>query len=127
MLITKRPVIGGGGGGYCHKVFKNFFKDIFIDCHQGDKTPPHTHTHTKRWGVLGMILNHILWWGSSSGDMESVKYLFITITPKVNADKVVVPVRAPSMGQIDLFKNYLDLIRLCAKKKKLLKSNYSKM
>ena len=38
---------------------------------------------------------------------------FIAITPK--STRVVVPVRILSMGQIDTFKNYLNLIGLCAK------------
>ena len=32
--------------------------------------------------VLLMTLNCIQWWGSSSGDLGSVEYFFISITPK---------------------------------------------
>ena len=33
-------------------------------------------------GVLDMNLILIWWWGSSSGNLESVKYTFIAITPR---------------------------------------------
>ena len=39
---------------------------------------------------------------------------------------VVVPVEVPSMDQIDLFENYLYLIRLHAKKRKPLLKHFSK-
>ena len=39
--------------------------------------PPHPPTI-----VLCMILNCIWWWGSSSGALGNVEYLFIAITPK---------------------------------------------
>ena len=32
-------------------------------------------------GILGMTVNCIWWWGSSSGALRSVKFSFITITP----------------------------------------------
>ena len=46
--------------------------------------------------VLGMTLNCIRWWGSSPGRLEWVEYNFIVITPSM-----VVPVKVPSMDQID--------------------------
>ena len=42
---------------------------------------------------------------SNSGDLRSVKYHFIAITPRSTGSGVVVIVRVPSMSQIDLFKN----------------------
>ena len=33
-------------------------------------------------GILSMTLNCIWWWGSTSGNLESVKYPFITITSR---------------------------------------------
>ena len=36
---------------------------------------------TNNRAILGMILNCILWWGSSSGALGSVDHYFIAITP----------------------------------------------
>ena len=37
---------------------------------------------TSRSRVLGITLNYIWWWGSSSGDLGRVEYLVIVITPR---------------------------------------------
>ena len=78
------------------------------------KTPPH-----QKKVVLGMRLN-CTDGSSNSGDLESVKY-FIAITSRFT---LIQWVRVLSMGQIDLFKNYLYLIGPCAKK--ILSSNNAK-
>ena len=39
------------------------------------------------------------------GSLGNVEYLFIDITPRSTLTGVVVPIRVPSMGQIELFTN----------------------
>ena len=58
----------------------------------------------KRKDVPSMTLNCIWWWGYTSGAFVILEHPVMTITPWIG---VVVPVRFPSMGIIDLFKNYL--------------------
>ena len=43
------------------------------------RTPP---LLKEKKGVSGITLIFIWWWGSSSGALESMEYLFITITPR---------------------------------------------
>ena len=74
----------------------------FADCiiSKGIRPP----TLKKREGVvLGMTLNCVWWWGSSSRDLESVEYPFIAITPR---SIVTQSVRILSVGQMDQFENY---------------------
>ena len=54
--------------------------------------------------VLGMTQNYIWWWGSSFGNLSSVKHPSLLLLSGPTWPRVVVPVRALSMGQIDLFK-----------------------
>ena len=63
--------------------------------------------------VMGMILNYIWWWDSSSGNLESVEYSFIVINPRFTLTQHG-SIKVPSMGQIDLFKNYSYSIGLLA-------------
>ena len=65
----------------------------------GVRLPPE-----KKGSVLSMTLNCIWWFGSSSGALGSVEYIFISITPRPTLTGVVVLVSVPWMGQIDLFK-----------------------
>ena len=60
--------------------------------------------------VLGMTLNCIWWWGSSSGGLS--------LLPDQLWPRVVILVRIPSIGEIDLFKEYLYSIGSYAKKEK---------
>ena len=46
-----------------------------------------------------MTIYGIWWWGPSSGDLGRVEYPFIA--------KVVVSINVLSLGQINLFENYL--------------------
>ena len=41
----------------------------------------------KKEGVLDIILDCIWWWGSSSGDLGSVVYHFLAITPRYASDR----------------------------------------
>ena len=59
-----------------HFDFPPCWKRLEYTVSPAENTPP----PSKR-GVLGMTLNYI-WWGSSSGDMGSVEYPFITITSR---------------------------------------------
>ena len=51
---------------------------------EGKDHPP--HQKKKKDGVLGMIRNCVWWYGTSSGVLASVKYLFIGITHSSNPD-----------------------------------------
>ena len=64
-------------------------------------------------------INSIWWWGKWS--TLSLSLLWGPLWPRV-----VVPVRVPSMGKIDLFKNHLYLVRPCAKNRHK-KQLYKKM
>ena len=59
---------------------------------------------SKKRADLGMTLNCNWWYGSNSGDRGSVEYFFVAITPRSTLTQVVIPVKVPSMCQIDLFK-----------------------
>ena len=50
-----------------------------------------------------MTLNCIWWWDSSPGALENVEYLFIAVLQAPLWPGVVVRIRVPSMGQIELF------------------------
>ena len=87
---------------------------------------------------VSRTLNCIWWGGSSSGALGSQEYLFIVITTNFTltwigtASKrepsghprlwsltlLYLLIRVPNMGWIDLFKNYLYSIGLCANKNK---------
>ena len=67
-------------------------------------TPPQ-----KRRGVQDITLNCILWWGSSSGDLRRWSTPPLPLLPNLLWPRVAVSIRLQSMGQIDLFKNYLYL------------------
>ena len=54
--------------------------------------------------------------------MGIMEYLFIAITQTWSG----IPIRVPSMGQIDIFKNYSYLIEPCAQKKTLKKQLHKK-
>ena len=75
-----------------------------------------------QWGlkyvgcIPGMTLNGIWCWGFSSEDLGNVEDYFIVITPSSTQTRRVVPVRILGIAQIDLFKNYSDLVRLCTKR-----------
>ena len=58
--------------------------------------------------ILGMPLNCIQWLGSSSEALW--RTLSLPLLPGLLWPGVIVPDREQSMGQIDLFKNYLYLI-----------------
>ena len=65
----------------------------------------------KTKSVLHMTLNCIQQWGYSSGDLESMEYLFIAITSRSTPEGVEL-VRTPPIDQKVLFKKYLYLKRL---------------
>ena len=69
----------------------------------------------KKKGVISMKLNCILFWGSSSGDLERTEYSSLTLLPDLLWPGGVVSVRVPSMSQVDQFNNYLYSIGPCAK------------
>ena len=54
-----------------------------------------------------MTLDCIWLWGSSSGDLESVEYSYIVITPWSTLPGVVVSVMVPFISHIGLLANYL--------------------
>ena len=53
---------------------------------------------------LYITINCFWWWGSSSGNLKSVEYAFIAITPSSTLTWKVVPFKVPSMDQMDLLK-----------------------
>ena len=57
-----------------------------MPCRQGlkytDYTPPAKEQDPTQKGCPGMTLNCILWQGYVSGDLESMEYTFIAITPR---------------------------------------------
>ena len=64
-------------------------------------------------------VNYIWWWGSSSGTLgECGVFPLMTLLSGPLWPGVVVPIKFPSVGQINLFKSYSYLIELCARKKK---------
>ena len=63
-----------------------------------------------------IILNWIWLWDSSSGNLRIVEYLFIAL--------LTLPAKVLSVGQIDLFENYLYSRRLCTKKQLYKKFKY---
>ena len=64
-------------------------------------------TNTSKRSVPGIKINCIWWWDSSSKDLRSEEYTFIVITSltSLNWLGVLVPIRVPSIGQINLFAN----------------------
>ena len=62
-----------------------------------------------------MTLNCIWWWGYDSGDVEFGIPLHCHDSQLPLWPRVVISVRAPSKGQVELFENYLYLIGLWAK------------
>ena len=60
----------------------------------------------KKGGLLGITLNCIWWWDSSSRTSGSVEYPFMPLLPGPLWPRVVVLVKVLSTGQIDLFANY---------------------
>ena len=62
-------------------------------------------------------MSGIGWWGSSSGYLGSVEYLFIAFTPGSTLTRSGSAYLGP-VGQIDLFRIYLYLIGLSVKKNK---------
>ena len=66
--------------------------------------------------VLVLTMNCIKWWGYSFGDLRGVwsSPSFPLLSDSLWLG-VVVPVRIPPMGQIDLLENHLYLKRLCTK------------
>ena len=94
---------------------------IYWDCNSCQRI----RTRPKRRSVLSITLNCIHWWGSSSGTLRSTKSSLCYHYSQVHSDlkwsyhvvnwkkkNVVVPVGVPSMGQIDLFANYLYSIEI---------------
>ena len=74
--------------------------------------------------ILDMTQNFLWRRGSSSEDLGSVEYPFISLLPDPLWLRVVVPVRVSFIVQIDLFKNYSYSIGLYKKtNKKILKNN----
>ena len=63
----------------------------------------------KKRGVLGMTLNSIWCWCSSSEVLVNVEYLSLPLLSGPLWYGVVVPVRVPFWDQIDLFENYFCL------------------
>ena len=51
----------------------------YADCTTSGRIEP---LSKKRGGVLGMTQKYIWWWDYNSGDLRSVVYLFIAITPR---------------------------------------------
>ena len=68
-----------------------------------------------------MSLSCIWWWNSSFGDLGSVEYFF-AITPSSTLNLL----GPPSVGEIDLFKNYLYFIEQFQKKKNFNKTSTPK-
>ena len=76
--------------------------DFFLDSNTINLLP---HPFYSPVGRLGYYIKlHLL--GSSPGAFRNVKYLFIAIIPSQLRPEVLVPVRVPSMNQIELF-NFL--------------------
>ena len=50
--------------------------------------------------IVGITLNCIWWWGSSSGNHDNLVYFFIGITPESTLTGVVISVKVAYMGQI---------------------------
>ena len=66
---------------------------------------------TRTPNILVATLNYIRLWDISF--RESVEYSFIAIIlPGLIWPRVLVPIRVPSMCQIDLFENYSYLIEI---------------
>ena len=68
-----------------------------------------------KWRVFSLTLNCFWWWGPISEDLKNVETPLLPLLPGPFRHCVVVPVRDPSMGQIDLFKNCS--FSVCQKKK----------
>ena len=79
--------------------------------------PLHTGKTLTKKDVLDMTLNCILS-GTDSGDLKSVKY---SLCSHIRSEMVVY-VRVPSIGQIDLFKTYSYLI---GSDEKNIRNNYT--
>ena len=71
-----------------------------------------------------MTLNYIWWWGSNSGDLESVEYTFIAIRPRFTLTQGDC-ICYGSQGQIDQFKDYLYSMD-CVQTKTFLRNTYTK-
>ena len=65
-----------------------------------------------------LTLNYIWWWGSSSGDLENMEYLFSPITPRSTLTQ------SGLMYGSNRFKNYSYLIGLYTIKNKFTRNNY---
>ena len=67
-----------------------------------------TYTITHKWvhplQIMGMTIKWIQWWGPRSRAVWSAPSLPLLLDSSWL--RVVVPVRIPSIGQADLFKNY---------------------
>ena len=88
-------------------------QNTLILYHANFKTPP---LPTSNSAILSMTQNCIWCWGSNSGDLRSLEYTFIVITPRFTLTQNCNICSVLSMGQIDLFKNYLYSIGPSAKK-----------
>ena len=74
--------------------------------------------------LLGMTLNCMWQWGSTSGDLGSVENtLSFSLFSSPLWAGVVVPIRITCMGQIDMLKHYSSSIGPCAKNKQTNKTN----
>ena len=86
-----------------------------------DSTTNHIVNWTphKKLSVLSMTFNYIWWRGSSSRDLWILwVWSASSLIPSLFWSRMIVRLRVPSMGQIDLFENYLYSIGSCAKKYK---------
>ena len=76
----------------------------YDECVRGKGVRP---TLSKK-AALGMTRNNICWYYFSSGDLGNTEYAFIVLIPRS-------VIRDQTIGQIDLFRNYLYFIGLCTK------------
>ena len=68
-------------------------------------------------------MTSVCWWCSTSEDLVNMNHFFIVIASRSTLTRSGIPVRIPSLGQIDLFKNYFYSTEACAKKKNFFRIN----
>ena len=56
--------------------------------------------------LFAFDMRTIRWWGSNPGALRNVDYPLLLLLPSPLWHRMVVPVKVPSMGQIELFNHY---------------------
>ena len=80
-LNSDRQVPFLGPQSLCHNIYKYIYSPFGRNLNMLTVSLTEGENCSKR-GVLGITLKCIWWWGFSSGDLGSVEYPFIAITPR---------------------------------------------